>query len=321
MGETGGESYAVIVTAGDRGRARLVCGVNKALLPLDGAPVFTHVLAALEACPRVGGLYLVGPKEALEEGLSRPGIPFQGRRPVRVFEQRENLYENVWSTFVGILEERGVSPETASPDTAVLVVPSDIPLVIPEEIEEFISACRMDQFDYVVGLTSERVLSRYYPQKHRKGIRLMYFHVREGSFRQNNLHMVKPLRIVNRGYIQKMYDYRLQREWGNIIRLLWEIFRTEEGTLVMAGRYLLLHLSALLFRIRGAGLHRIPARFLPKKSLEESISNLLKTRFGTVETRYGGAALDIDTHEHYSVIQENFAAWKAMQKEEGPFVS
>jgi len=307
------ESYPAILAAGDRGRARLVHGTNKALLDLAGVPVFTHVLAALEKSPSVDRIYMVGPKAALEEAMKRPGIPFEGRKPVRFLEQWGNLYQNIWNTFQALVQEEGVA-EAAARDMAVLVVPSDIPLLVPEEVEEFVGSCDMDRFDYAVGLTSEGVLSHYYPQRRRKGIRLMYFHVREGSFRQNNLHLVRPLRMLHRHYVQKAYDYRLQREWGQILRLFWEIFWTERGSRRMVGHYVLLHLAALLHRIPMARLHRIPAFFLRRDRMEKAISDLLGTRFTTVETHFGGSALDIDTPEHYAVIKENFEAWKEMQR-------
>lgn len=307
------KTYPAILTAGDKGRARPVFGVNKAFLELAGAPVFTHVLAALEESPSIDRIYLVGPKTFLEAALERPDIPFKGCKPLKVLEQWDTLYLNVWNAFLVILDDLGLKEDSAE-NLSVLVVPSDIPLVVSEEVEEFIHACDMGRFDYAVGISSKRILSRYYPQKRRKGIRLMYFHTKEGSFRQNNIHMVKPLCVMNRHYIQKTYDYRLQREWGNILRLLWEIFRTEEGTLKVMGQYLLLHLSSLLYRIPWLPLYRIPANFISMTRLQRSISNMLGTRFTNAETHYGGAAVDIDTPEHYLVIQENFDGWKEMQK-------
>jgi hypothetical protein len=230
-------------------------------------------------------------------------------------EQWENLYLNVWNAFLVVLDDQDLQDETSAKETSVLVVPSDIPLTVPEEVEEFVRACDMERYDYVVGITSGEVLSRYYPQRRRKGIRLMCFQTKEGSYRQNNLHMVKPLCLMNRHYVQKIYDYRLQREWGNILRLLWEIFRTEEGTFRMVGQYLLLHLTAILYKVPKLGLHRIPASLNSMASLQRSISNILGTRFSNAETHYGGAALDIDTPEHYVAIQENFLMWRRMQRE------
>lgn len=317
VGQRSPRSYPVILAAGDRGRARPVLGVNKGLLELAGVPVFTHVLATLEQSPSVERIYLVGPEDRLREGLSMPGVPFRWSKPLTILPQWENLYLNIWNTFQRVLEdEQGMNPLVVPEELAVLIVPCDIPLMVPEEVEEFVQGCDMERFDYVVGISSSRTLSRYYPQRHRKGIRLMCFHVREGSFRQNNLHLVKPLRVGNRGYIQKIYDYRLQREWGSIVRLLWEIFRAEEATLSTATWYLMLHLAALLEGLSKVPLHRIPAWCLPRQRLERSVSRLLKTRFSTVETHFGGAALDIDTPEHYGVIRENFETWIRMQREE-----
>jgi GTP:adenosylcobinamide-phosphate guanylyltransferase len=307
-------SYPAILTAGDKGRARPIYGSNKALLELAGAPVFTHVLASLEQSASVRAIHLVGPKASLEAALQRTDIPFRGTKPVRIFEQWSSLYLNIWNTFQAIVNEE--PPGGDASDFTVLVVPSDVPLVVPEEIDEFVNACDMGRFDYAVGISSERVLSRYYPQRHRRGIRPLYFHMKEGSFRQNNLHLVKPARMENRIYIQRAYDYRLQRQWGHIVRLLWEIFRTQEGTLRMVGQYLLLHLATLLYRVPWLSLHRAPASLVRKGQLEKSCSSLMRTRFTAVETHYGGAALDIDTPEHYRVIQENFEAWKRMQRDE-----
>ncbi len=309
-------SYPVILTAGDRGRARPVLGVNKGLLDLQGAAVFTHVMASLEQSPWVESIYLVGPKERLAEALENPDIPFKGLKPVTLLAQWENLYLNIWNTFQRIVKDKkkedpGLAPE----DLTVLIVPCDIPLLVPQEVDQFVQGCECVLFDYVVGISSDKTLSRYYPQKHRMGIRLMCFHVREGSFRQNNLHMVRPMKLGNRGYIQKIYDYRLQREWGSILRLLWEIFRAEEATLSIATWYLLLHMAAILHGVPRVPLYRIPAYCLPKERLERSVSRLLRTRFSTVETDFGGAALDIDTLEHYKVIKENFEAWIRMQNE------
>ena len=311
------KSYPVILAAGDRGRARPVLGVNKGLLDLAGSPVFTHVMANLEQSPWVEAIYLVGPQDRLEEALARPGIPFRGLKPVVVLPQWENLYLNIWNTFQKVLEDKGkTDPGLVPEQLAVLIVPCDIPLMVPEEVDEFVRACDMDRFDYIVGISSAQTLRRYYPQRDRRGIRLMCFHLREGSYRQNNLHMVRPLRIGNRDYIQKIYDYRLQREWGSILRLLWEIFRAEEATLSTAAWYLMLHMAAILHRIPRLPLYRLPAWCLPRDRLERSVSRLLRTRFSTVETSFGGAALDIDTPEHYGVIRENFETWVRIQRDE-----
>ena len=315
-----GRTYPVILTAGDRGRARPVNGTNKALLELEGSAVFTHVLAALENSPSVDRIYLVGPKDKMSDALEKPDVPFKGRKPVKLFEQWDNLYLNVLNTYMAILKDRRGESERASSLGPVIVVPSDIPLLEAVELEEFVRNCDMEQYDYCLGLTSETVLKRYYPQKYRKGIRLMYFHMMEGSYRQNNLHLVNPLKILNRDYIQKIYDYRYQKEWGSIIKLFWEMYRTHEKTGKVLGQLILLHTCSLLYRIPKLALYKLPAKWLKKERIEQSVSNLLHTRFTTVETNFGGAALDIDNATHYTAIRENFGAWKRMQLEGAAFI-
>ena len=310
-----GRTYPVILTAGDKGRARPVNGTNKALLELEGAAVFTHVLSALENSPSVDRIYLVGPKKRLSDALEKPAVPFKGNKPIKLLEQWDNLYLNVLNTYMAILKDSYGESEKASSVGPVIVVPSDIPLLETVELEEFVRNCDMERYDYCLGLTSETVLKRYYPQKYRKGIRLMYFHMKEGSYRQNNLHFVNPLKILNRNYIQKIYDYRYQKEWGSIVKLFWEMFRTHEKTGKMLGQLILLHLCSLLYRIPKLAMYKLPAKFIIKERIERSVSNLLHTRFTTVETHFGGAALDIDNAKHYAVIRENYGAWKQMQLE------
>ena len=53
---------------------------------------------------------------------------------------------------------------TAHAQTPVLVAPCDIPLLVPEEVDEFILRCNLREYDYAIGITSERVLSHYHPR-------------------------------------------------------------------------------------------------------------------------------------------------------------
>jgi hypothetical protein len=50
--------------------------------------------------------------------------------------------------------------------------------------------------------------------------------------------------------------------------------------------------------------------FLNRKDLEDSISSILGTHFTTVQTSFGGAALDVDSEEHYFAMKSNFSHWR-----------
>jgi hypothetical protein len=57
------------------------------------------------------------------------------------------------------------------------------------------------------------------------------------------------------------------------------------------------------------------ARFSLELSMIASLmSQLLRTRFTTVMTHYGGCALDVDNAEHYAAICTNFDRWMEYQE-------
>jgi len=60
---------------------------------------------------------------------------------------------------------------------------------------------------------------------------------------------------------------------------------------------------------------KLARRALPKSRIEQDISCLLQTRFASVPTTYGGAALDVDNEEHFEVIRLNFERWRAYQED------
>lgn len=315
------QNLDVVITAGDRDASRPVLGDNKAFLPLAGVPLITYVLSAVERARSTARIFVVGDISRLEAALATPQTPFQGLRPVHLIEQRTTLYDNVWHTFLHTLPD--YTPGTAwrdylgtpSVDKPILVLPGDIPLAIPEEIDAFVDNCDLAHYDYCLGLTSETVLRAYYPQDDQPGIQMAYFTFRDLRVRQNNLHLVKPFRLGNRHYIQKVYDFRYQREWHNILRLGWELCTTHNGSLRVALYYLCLHLARLVTHLGGEHLRCLQPLFLEMPVVASVLSQLLQTRLTGVLVPYGGCALDVDNAEHYAAVCANVERWLAYQQQ------
>jgi len=309
----------VIVTAGDRSASRPVCGDNKAFLPLAGVPIINYVLSAVERTRCAARIFVVGDTARLAAALAVPKSPWRGTRPLHLLEQGNTLYENVWNAFLHTLPDYTSQTnwrlymDTPAVDKAVLVMPGDIPLATPDEIDAFVDGCDLSRYDYFLGLSAESVLQAYYPQDGRPGIEMAYFTLRDLRARQNNLHLVKPLRLGNRHYIQKVYDLRYQREWRNILRLGWELCTTQTGSLRLASYYLCLHVARLLTNLGWQHLRLMRPFFLEMPVMASVLSQLLQTRFTTVLTPYGGCALDIDNAEHYAAASANFEPWLAYQ--------
>jgi hypothetical protein len=313
-------SLDVIITAGDRYASRPVLGDNKAFLPIAGIPVLHYVLSAVERARCTARIFVVGDKARLEQILAIPNTPYRGLCPVVVLEQGETLYDNVWTAFLHSLPDYtpGMDwrPYTETPalDKAILVMSGDIPLATPFEIDEFVDGCDLSLYDYCLGLTSATTLCAYYPQPHRPGIEMAYFTLRDLQARHNNLHLVKPFRLGNRHYIQKIYNVRYQREWRNVVRLCLELSRVPEVSPRLLWAFLGLHVAraARQYGWQRAWLFR--PFFLELSMVASLLSQLLRTRFTMVMTRYGGCALDVDNAEHYEAICANFDRWMAHQE-------
>jgi len=310
---TFGLPVPVVLLAGDRRHSRSVAGRSKAFVEIAGRTMLEHVLESVLAVPSLGDVFIVGDSVRLQSLLRASGMlafAAQAGRVLHVLPQRATLYDNVWHGFLATLPSGGVDP-----DRSILVVPADIPLMVPAELEEFVRLARAQSVDYVLGLTPDLAMAPYAPRDGQPGIEMAYFNLAEGRFRQNNLHLVKPLRMESRHYIQNMYESRYQKELSSAIRLVFQLLVRELRHLWFVVPYLLLHVSGVLNRrghLRAADFVR---RFVSLRTIEHCIGALLRTRFRTVITGYGGAALDVDNDADLAAAEKMWDRWRSMQTE------
>ncbi|MBI4377682.1 MAG: zinc dependent phospholipase C family protein [Nitrospinae bacterium] len=308
--------YDTILLAGDRHASKNVFGMNKSLMEMNGIPLFIYILSALQDIEEVDTIYIVGPKSKIDELIEKYSNKLTMTKNLIVAEQRANLYENIWHTFLLTIDGYRNGDEQRNPvllDKAVLVLPADMPLVTSFEIEEFLSKSDMVNYDYCIGMTSEDILKNYYPSDKRPGLKLAYLHLRENKYRISNLHLVKPFRVENRGYIEKMYEYRYQKDVRNIIGLTIELIKKHAGFKSLF-LYSMVQMSLFLSHIHLESLSYFFRWFVPVKLAERIISDVLKTRLKMVETSFGGAALDVDSERDFNVIKVMHGEWMDYQK-------
>jgi GTP:adenosylcobinamide-phosphate guanylyltransferase len=304
-------SVQAILLAGDRGAAKAVKGRSKAFIEVAGKPMLVHVLESLLHTPEVGEVFIVGDAIRLEKVVTDYGcLQLAARRscPIHIVPQRNSLFENVWHTFL-----RTLPPERKDDEHPVLVVPADIPLVIPEEFSDFIQQAEAADADYVLGMSTDVAMAPFGPTDETPGIEMAYFCLAEGRFRQNNLHYVRPLKIGNRHYVQDMYENRYQKQFGSIVRLGWRILVSEFRNLHLVFTYLLMHLAGVLDRRGHARAAAWVGRRVPLPRAARGVGRLLRTRFVTVTTGLGGAAIDVDNDHDLEVVDKMLEPWKAMQ--------
>ncbi len=307
-----------VLAAGDQGAAKAIYGESKAFLEIAGRPLVAHVASVLQRVPEISEVWVVGDPYRLSAALGREDLRRELRKPLQVVPQLGNLYENVWHAYRRLLPgagSEGREPAGADLDQRVLYLPADMPFATAEEISGFLRGGLALDADYVLGLVTEEAMEGFYPTAIEPGIRMAYFNLREGRFRQSNLHLVRPARIGNRHYIEEMYRLRFQRRLGPILALAWRLLRSERGGLSIVFYYGLMHLAGFANR---HGLRRVAdlvRRRIPMARIERGCGDLLGTRFRFAVTRVGGCAVDVDNEHDFEVARDRYAEWTKAQHE------
>ncbi len=306
-----------VVTAGDRGAAKAVYGQSKAYLEIGGRPLVAHVVAMLQHVPEISEVWIVGDAERLGSVFAAEPLRRSLRKPLHVIPQLSNLYENAWGAYRRLLPgagEEGRDPGPGDLDTQALYISADLPFATPQEISAFVRQGSQLDCSYAVGLVTEESMAGFLPSAPGEpGIQMAAFNLREGRFRQSNLHLVKPAQIVNRHYIDEMYRNRFQRELGSVIALAWRLLTSERGGLTLLYYYLLMHCAGVVDRRGYRRLADALRRFVPLARVETGCSDLLRTSLRFVVTEAGGAAIDIDNEHDYDVAKLRYAEWSKQQ--------
>lgn len=307
-----------VILAGDKKGSILIENDNKSFLLVNNVPSIIYTLKAFLGAKHVGNIVVVGPADRLRKVIVDYNLLPDSR--IKVIEQKETLIENGKAGCVAALESVPDSTSFESlygsryTDIPVIVAPCDIPLITPSEIDEFIEKADMEENDFYLGLCRDDVLDYYYPDSDRPGIRMNYLHMKEGNFRINNLHILKPLKIERHRYIEKMYELRYQTHFLNMFKLLIEVLFNGRGVL-RAFYYALKLQSVRIYFDRGS--NKIYWRI--KNSIEinkvlKSIGKILGTRISYISTSYGGAALDVDHKADREIVEEMYDSWMKHQK-------
>jgi molybdopterin-guanine dinucleotide biosynthesis protein A len=306
-----------IVLCGEGRASRAVFGRSKALLDVGGRPVFHRVVTALADAGRVSRLFLVGDKVALENALERYGYP---EKPVRVVEQKKNIAENIWSTFLETLDGYTLGAERenlAVYGKMCLFVGGDCPLLTAAEIDQFLDGADMNRYDYITGLTEAADLKKFAPSGGKPGVVMAPFHVAEGLFRINNLHLGRPFAFRNRGAIQRLYNVRYQKNPMNALRLLRDLW----GVRSVRSRVWLIAYMQLAMTARNCGFPDLSDRIRKRASMAGILvgaGDVLGLKVGVSITTCGGAAIDIDNEEDYRTIRERYDEWMTMLRGSAP---
>lgn len=151
---------------------------NEALIIIGNYPMIYYVYKALRRSPHINRIVICGPVESLKS----------------IFVKEENLYlvgggENAVDSLahgVELLTGMGITER-------ILILPSDIPFITTEAIDDFIERAEEMGVDFVYPLTSKEVNETKYP-----GVRRTYARLKDGIFTGGNLFIISSA-VIDQG--------------------------------------------------------------------------------------------------------------------------
>ena len=311
---------SAVVLAGDKKGAKAIKHDNKAFLEFQGEPLIIHVFRAIQDAKQVERIIVVGPAARLQTAIDASNL--LNRDEITVVEQRQNLLENGKAGYVTSLGME-YSPalfhslrESEHAETPIIALTCDIPLVTGWEIDEMITSSNMERYDYCIGLTKDDVMEAYYPTGDKPGIRMAYYHLREGRCRHNNLHMVKPLKIHRMVFVEQAYLARYQKKFINMFRLALVFLFVGRWMFRATRLFLTLQFARLRYnRLGGGKFYERIRRTNRLPTCVRCIGGIMDMKMNGTFTSYGGAVLDVDNAKDLEIAEQMRDRWMAHQED------
>lgn len=224
----------------------------KGLIDINGKPMVEYVLDALLACPSVGRICVVVPP-----GIGGPWI----EKADVVVESDGTLTQNFAKGVAGLKTSR-----------KVIVLSSDIPLLTPEAIGDFLDRCAEEPARLYYPIIPEKDARNLFPDMKRT-----YVKMKEGSFTGGNIALIDPSLVdshaglMEEAYAMRKSPFKLAKRLGFKF-----VVKALLGTLSV-------------------------------KSAEERVGEMLGSPVKAVITPYPEIGLDVDKASDLEIIRKHLA--------------
>lgn len=155
---------------------------SEALIPIGGRPMVEYVVNALKHTAAVRRIAVAGPCKDLAPVFSRDPA-------VLIVEGGDTA---IATLLKGVEALEKFSSPKADAFPWVLIATSDIPMITPEAIEDFLRLCQMREGEVYYPVVRREASEKKYP-----GVKRTYVRLREGSFTGGNLLLVDK-RVIAR---------------------------------------------------------------------------------------------------------------------------
>jgi len=158
---------------------------NKALIMINGRPMIEYIVDALNNSENIDKIIVVGPKNELH--------PYIGKKVEEILNPGNSILENM---------ERGLN--FFNSDDNLLILTSDIPLITPEAIDEFLNICTKRKLCIGYPIITKENIIKKYPETERT-----YVKMKEGILCGGNIVFFKSeVFFQNKELIQGLFNNR-----------------------------------------------------------------------------------------------------------------
>ncbi len=297
---------AIVLAGTHRDPTRLLNGKNKAFLNFNGRPLIQVVVDALLGAQSIADIFVVGPVDQMSKAL--PGLPAQ----VHLVQQEGNMLTNCWAGFHASDVQRRTDDGQRDPLRPFLIISSDLPLVSPISIDDFVAHCADDDraadraYGLMIGLADEAGLTPFSDA----GLVRPFVELEFARIRLANIYVARPWQLTNQEFLQTGFGFRKANHWRNVLGLAFS-FLSQAGGWQAAWMTLRLQATLLTAR-RGGHLYRRLRRWNTRERLETRTSKVLGGPVRLIISPFGGLSLDVDDEADYRVLTARYEEWMAI---------
>ena len=298
---------AIVLAGTDSNPKRMIEGQNKAFLEVGGKVLVRRVVEALLGASTIGKIFVVGPELRLCKALD--GLPNQ----VIIVEQAGKLLSNAWAAINASEARHREQGGSDDPLRPLLFISSDLPLISPAVVDDFVSRCAIREsksdvkYAMMTGVAEEASLKQFYPEDGKAGIHRPYVNFRECRVRLANIYVGRPRTLSNQQFLGTGFAHRKAEKLKNVIILVWK-FLGQSGGWRAAWYTLRLQLTLAVSKNQGR-LYQWLRKHNGVERAEQCCSDVLGGPIRIVITPYGGLSLDVDNEEDYQVLSRRFEEW------------
>lgn len=184
---------AVILAGGSS--KNLAQAPAKGVVEINGRPMVEYVLDALKACPEIGRTCVVVP----------PGIDGEWRAKADIVKEHDGA----------LTQNLAVGVTALDTDRMVIVLSSDIPLITPEALGDFLKRCQGIDAKLYYPIIPESAAKKLFPTMKRT-----YVTTKDGRFTGGNLVLADPsliethMVLMEEAYAMRKSPFKLARRLG-----------------------------------------------------------------------------------------------------------